>query len=130
MCVYMCVCLHVCLCTCACVHMCMCVRESLSVEHASWRVCGGQGISSGVILLSLSETAYLLFGLLCCTLRTTLAHELLEYSSVSDSHFVVVILGLWIYAATLVAYVGSRDETQVTRVLLSKHIYTLSHLPG
>lgn len=58
------------------------------------------GISLGGILLSLSEAAYLLFGLLCSTLRTRLAHELLAYSSVSDSHFAVVILGLGIHAAT------------------------------
>lgn len=58
------------------------------------------GISLGVILLSLSEAAYLLFGLLCGTLRTRLAHELLAYSSVSAPRFAAVILGLWIHAAT------------------------------
>lgn len=56
------------------------------------------GISLGVIL-SLSEAAYLLFGLLCGTLRTRLAHELLAYSSVSAPRFAAVILGLWIHAA-------------------------------
>lgn len=70
-----------------------------------WSVCHGMcvevgGISLGVILLSLSEAAYLLFGLLCGTLRTRLAHELLAYSSVSAPRFAAVILGLWIHAAT------------------------------